>query len=75
MRKSPASRIVYQQGILLISFNLSKCKIECIVECFIFGKKQRQEIIDTASRNSRENHEYHIEVDCIRVDLEKEFKR
>ena len=44
------------------------------MECFIFGDKECQEIIDTTSRNSQENHENHVEVDCIRVDLEKEFK-
>ena len=44
------------------------------MECFIFGDKECQEVIDTTSRNSRENHENHVEVDCVRVDLEKEFK-
>ena len=44
------------------------------MECFILGDKECQEIIDTTSHNSRENHENHVEVDCIRVDLEKEFK-
>ena len=45
------------------------------MECFIFGNKECQEIIDSTSGYSREYHEYHIEVNCIRVDLEKEFER
>ena len=44
------------------------------MECFIFSDKEGQEVIDATSCNSRENHENHVEVDCIRVDLEKEFK-
>ena len=45
------------------------------MECFIFCDKKYQEIVDSTGCNSRENHEYHIEVNYIRVDLEKEFKR
>ena len=44
------------------------------MECFIFCDKKYQEIVDSTGCNSREYHEYHIEVDYIRVDLEKEFK-
>lgn len=44
------------------------------MECFIFCDKKYQEIVDSTGYNSREYHEYHIEVDCIRVDLEKKFK-
>ena len=45
------------------------------MECFIFCDKKYQEIVDSTGCNSREYHEDHIEVDYIRVDLEKEFKR
>ena len=44
------------------------------MKCFIFCDKKYQEIVDSTSCNSRENHEDHIKIDCIRVDLEKEFK-
>ena len=44
------------------------------MECFIFCDKKYQEIVDSASCYSRENHEYHIEIHCIGIDLEKEFK-
>ena len=45
------------------------------MECFVFGDKEGQEVIDTTSCYGRQNHENHIEVDRIRVDLEKKFKR
>ena len=32
------------------------------MECFIFCDKKYQEIVDSTSCNSRENHEDHIEV-------------
>ena len=44
------------------------------MECFIFGDKECQEIIDTTSCNSRENHEDHVEVHRIGTDLENHLE-
>ena len=44
------------------------------MECFVFGDKEGQEVIDTTSCYGRQNHENHIEVYCVGIDLENHFE-
>ena len=44
------------------------------MECFVFGNKEGQEVIDTTSCHGRKNHENHIEVYCVGIDLENHFE-
>jgi len=44
------------------------------VECFVFGNKEGQEVIDTTSCHGRKNHENHIKVYCVGIDLENHLE-
>ena len=44
------------------------------MECFVFGNKEGQEVIDTASCHGRKNHENHIKVYCVGIDLENHLE-
>lgn len=44
------------------------------MECFVFGNKEGQEVIDTTSCHGRKNHENHIKVYCVGIDLENHLE-
>lgn len=44
------------------------------MECFVFGDKEGQEVIDTTSCHGRKNHENHIKVYCVGIDLENHLE-
>ena len=44
------------------------------MKCFILSEKERQEIVDSTSCYGRKNHENHIEVHRIGIDLENHLE-
>ena len=44
------------------------------MECFVFRNKEGQEVIDTTSCHGRKNHENHIKVYCVGIDLENHLE-